>query len=544
MTSNVADLLRQAAAREPDKVALSEATGGRAVSFAALDELVDRMVTGLADSGVRGGQRVLIATRNRIEFVVTYLAVLRARAIAVPVSPRSTTGELLRMLVDSGARVVVADETTESLVRDSVAGVTEALAAGEHPMRVGATEASAVPVAPAEQRPQPPLVITMGTPQPGEARWADLVTRLEPPVPAREDPEALAALLYTGGTSGRPRAAMLSHRALLANIEQVARVDPPMMRPGDVVLGVLPLCHIYGLNAVLGQCLNQCARLVLEETFDPEGTLDLIEDEAITVLPVAPAVFAYWRVVPGLEERLGPVRVVLSGSAPLAPQLSEEFTERTGLVVHQGYGLTETAPVVTSTMVHQGTVPTGSVGSALPGVELRLADTDGREPASQDGGEILVRGDNLFSGYWPDGADGPGPDGWFATGDVGYLDEAGDLVLVDRVPDLINVSGFNVYPSEVEDRIREIDEVSEVAVVGADDESTGERVVAYVRPRHVREVDRDELAGRVHRHCTGLARFKQPLEVHVVDELPTSVTGRVQRGRLRSRARRSTELLE
>ena len=245
-------------------------------------------------------------------------------------------------------------------------------------------------------------------------------------------------------------------------------------------MGVLPLFHVYGLNAVLGQVLRQHARLVLVNGFDSEGSLDLIEDEAISVVPVAPPVFAYWMQVPGLEDRLGPVRLVLSGSAPLSPELTDAFSARTGVAVHQGYGLTEAAPVVTSTLCSKNPTPR-SVGAALPGIEIRLVDDAGREPSDEDGGEIHIRGDNLFSGYWPDGADGPGEEGWWATGDVGYLDPSGDLYLVDRVKELVIVSGFNVYPSEVEDVIAELPEVAEAAVIGVDDPETGEAVVAYVR---------------------------------------------------------------
>ena len=251
---------------------------------------------------------------------------------------------------------------------------------------------------------------------------------------------------------------MLTHRALVANLEQVATVEPPMIHSDDVVLGVLPLFHVYGLNAVLGGVLRHRAKLVLAERFDPEGTLDLIEDEACSVVPVAPPVFAHWRDVDALEERLGPVRLVLSGSAPLAADVIDEFTDRTGIPVHQGYGLTEAAPVVTTTLRSEKPEP-GSVGSPLDGIELRLVDDD-RVPLSgadlSDPGEIEIRGANLFSGYWPDGADGPDDDGWWPTGDVGVLDGAGDLHLVDRVKDLVIVSGFNVYPTEVEAVLLEV----------------------------------------------------------------------------------------
>jgi long-chain acyl-CoA synthetase len=336
---------------------------------------------------------------------------------------------------------------------------------------------------------------------------------------------------------------MLSHRALLANIEQVAAVDPPMITGRDVVLGVLPLFHVYGLNAVLGQVLRQQARLVLVDGFDPEGVLDIVEDEAVSVLPVAPAVFARWRDLPGLGDRFGPVRLVLSGSAPLLPELVDDFTAATGVAVHQGYGLTEAAPVVTSTLCSRRPGPR-SVGAALPGIRLRLVDDRGLEPDGGDAGEIVVAGDNLFSGYWPDGADGP-DDGWFATGDVGYLDPDGDLYLVDRVKELVIVSGFNVYPSEVEEVIAELPEVAEAAVIGVEDDDTGEAVVAFVKPA-AGEVDEAVLVDAVLRHCADrLARFKRPSAVHVVDAFPHTITGKVQKGRLRAtQRRRSLGLLE
>jgi long-chain acyl-CoA synthetase len=192
--------------------------------------------------------------------------------------------------------------------------------------------------------------------------------------------------------------------------------------------------------------------------------------------------------------------------------------------------------VVTSTLCSKQPSPR-SVGAALPGIEIRLVDETGHEPAAEDGGEIHVRGDNLFSGYWPDGADGPDEDGWWATGDVGYLDPTGDLYLVDRLKELVIVSGFNVYPVEVEDVITELPEVAGAAVIGVEDEHTGEAVVAYVKPTAAGASD--ALADLVRAHCEQrLARFKQPSVIHVVDQLPYTPTGKVQKGRLRATERR------
>jgi long-chain acyl-CoA synthetase len=234
---------------------------------------------------------------------------------------------------------------------------------------------------------------------------------------------------------------------------------------------------------------------------------------------------------------------MLSGSAPLSAEVIDKFGEATGIPVHQGYGLTEAAPIVTSTLCSRE-LKNGSVGAALPGIEIKLLDDVGHEPEGDDPGEIWIRGANVFSGYWPDGEDGPDEEGWWGTGDVGFLDASGDLFLVDRVKELVIVSGFNVYPVEVEEVIREVDGVAEAAVIGVDDPVTGEAVVAYVvaGPSAVA----DAVAGAVRDHCARrLARFKQPSRIEVVDELPLTVTGKVQKGRLRGlERRRALGLLE
>ncbi len=522
MNANVSELLIEAARRAPDKVAVVDITTGRRTTWAELEDEVARVAHGLAAAGMVAGYRVMIAISNRTEFITCYLGALRARLVAVPVNPRSTTGELARMIADSGSRMVIGDAATIANVRQSVAGLADALD--------GADEELAARVV-------VPRVVTVGTTLlPGEQSYDQLIRDPGRELPVATDDEALAVLLYTSGTSGRPRAAMLTHRALVANVDQAMRVKPEMIHADDVVLGVLPLFHVYGLNAVLGQVIGQAARLVLVEGFDPEGSLNIIDDEAVSVLPVAPPVFAYWMPLEGLEDRLGSVRLVLSGSAPLSPEVIAAFQERTGVAVHQGYGLTEAAPVVTSTLC-SSEAKIGSVGSALPDVEIRLVDDDGHPPEGEDPGEIQIRGANLFSGYWPDGTDGPGPEGWWGTGDVGFLDPDGDLFLVDRLKELVIVSGFNVYPVEVEDVISELDVVVEAAVIGVPDPMTGEAVAAFVKaaPGHSAE----DVVARVEAHCAErLARFKRPTAVTIVDQLPHTVTGKVAKGRLRATERR------
>ncbi len=522
---DVAALVGAAARDLPDRLAVVEA-GGRGMTWSQLDDEVGRIATGLGTSGVLAGHRVLLVLGNRLEFVTTYLGVLRAQAVAVPVNPGSPPAELAALLVDCGARLVVADTDTLPAVREAVARTEVRRAAHD------------------EGRPVPRVVAVGAEPASGEATYDDLRAETVRPVPPLPDPEKLAVLLYTSGTSGRPRGAMLTHRALLANVDQVAAVDPPMIHSDDVVLGVLPLFHVYGLGAVLGGVIRHRAKLVLTDRFDPEGTLDLIEDEACSVVPVAPPVFHAWRGVDALAERLGPVRMILSGSAPLPAEVVEEFTASTRVPIHQGYGLTEAAPVVTSTLLSAVPKP-GSVGAALRGIDLRLVDDDGHPldgAQAEDPGEIQIRGANLFSGYWPDGADGPGSDGWWATGDVGFLDPDGDLYLVDRVKEIVIVSGFNVFPTEVEAVLHEVPGVRQAAVVGVPDERTGEAVVAYVVPAP--DVTADSVRAAV--HAAGeerLAPYKRPGRVEIVEALPHTVTGKVRKGVLRGAERRRANRL-
>lgn len=531
MSVHLPDLLRRAADERPDRTALVEAAGRR-VTWSELDAEVDRFASGLSTLGLVAGYRVMLVLPNRVEFVTAYLAALRARLVVVPVNPRSATGEVVRMMADSGARLVLADAETVTTVRQAVAGLEDALTGADEALRA---------------RTVVPRVLVVDAPAlPAEQTYASLLAG-EPVAqpPGAPDPESLAVLLYTSGTSGRPRAAMLTHRALAANIEQAATAEPAMLTGDDVVLGVLPLFHVYGLNAVLGQVLRTGARLVLTEGFDVEGTLALVEDEAVSVVPVAPPVLAYWRSVPDLRERLSGVRLVLSGSAPLPPEVRTDFEARSGVAVHEGYGLTEAAPVVTSTLLSP-TPRAGTVGPPLPGVEVRIVDDHGHDTGGEDPGEVRIRGANLFSGYWPDGADGPDAQGWYSTGDVGYLDDEGNLVLVDRLEELVIVSGFNVYPVEVEEVVLEVDAVAQAAVIGAESPETGEAVVAYVTRAPSTSLSDAEIAEAVRDHCAvRLARFKQPSEVHVVDELPHTPTGKIAKGRLRAvQRRRDLGLLE
>jgi long-chain acyl-CoA synthetase len=507
---NLADLVSETARRDSSHLGLIELADGRELSWGQLDAAVDAEAARLVGGGLRPGQRVVVRLPTSAAFCVSLFGVLRAGAVVVPTGPGGTGRELDRVLESSGATLLVA--APHDLTAQQSAG------------RIGVARLD-----------PPALDATAAGPVPGPAAGG----------------EDLAVLAFTSGTSGQPRGVMLSHRALLANLEQCAALRPAPVTAADRVLLALPLFHSYGLGPGLLQVANSAATAVLAQRFDAEEALAAVHQYRVTVVVGVPQMYRAWLRLP--PERLAAgmrtVRLFSSGAAPLQPAVLAGIREVTGLEVFEGYGLTETGPVLTSTLV-TGVVKPGSVGRPLPGapscgvdpVELRLVDAGGR-PLPTEGddedaggtGRVAVRGPNLFSGYWPDGASGPaelpglGP-GWFRTGDVGYLDADGDLYLVDRADDLIIVNGFNVYPREVEDVLCEHPEVREAAAIGMPHPRTGEAVRAVVVPV---EGAQPSAAGLIEHCAVRLARFKVPVEVALVDALPHLPTGKLARRLLR-----------
>jgi long-chain acyl-CoA synthetase len=471
---NLADLVRRQAQARPAGVALVQPRPvRRTMTWAELDRRVDAVAAGLSAHGLLAGHRIAICGPNSIEFVVAYFATLRAGYVAVPINPESTLIELRRMINDCGARVL--------------------FAAANQPLQ-GIHQVDLTPD--------------------GLDQLSDPTAQ---PVSSPRDPEALAVLLYTAGSSGEPKAAMLTHRALLSHLHNVVSLQ--VLDGNDVVLAVLPLFHVFGLNAVLGSWAMSGARLVIMDGFD--GVADVLAAEKITNLPLVPPMLARILDDQRAVASLGSVTRVVSGAAPLSIDLRDQFTARTGLRVEQGYGLTEAAPGVTGTFGGDA-LGHGHVGRPLPGVEVRIGD--GTEPTEP--GEIWIRGPNVFSGYWPDGSGGPDAEGWFATGDVGYMIDD-ELFLVDRSRELIIVNGFNVYPAEVEEAIAELPEVESVAVIGRPHWRTGEQVVAFVTGAGLG-------VAAINEHCaTRLAKFKRPSQVWIVEELPRGIAGKVRKGVLR-----------
>ena len=493
---NLSELVRTAAERSPDTPAFL--SGTTSTSWREVDAQVDAAAAALAGLGLEPGDRVGISLANTLDFPVAYFGVLRAGMVAVPLNPGYTAQELRWTLSDSGARAVVVSPSGSDVLRP----LADELPALEH-------------------------VLVAGT------SWRDLLEAAAGQRPRTAGGgEDLAVLLYTSGTSGRPKGAMLPHRALLANLDQTARIEPPVMTADDVVLLVLPLFHVYGLNAALGSVARHGATGLLVERFDPVETLAEVRRAGVTNVVGAPPMYVAWSMLPDVEEAFSRVRLALSGAAPLPPAVLRRVLDVTGHHVFEGYGLTETAPVLTTTLMSEVAKP-GSIGRPVPGVEVRLLDERGAPVEDGDPGEVVVRGDNLFVGYWPDASGGPDDDGWFATGDVALLDGDGDLHLVDRRQDLVLVSGFNVYPREVEDVLLTHPEVAEAAVLGIPHPYTGEAVKALVVRVPGSRLTAEDLIAHA---ASSLARFKCPTAVEFVPELPRGATGKVRKGRLRELA--------
>jgi long-chain acyl-CoA synthetase len=440
----------------------------------------------------------VIAMYNVPHFIFALYGIVRAGAVAVPLNVMLTEAETKTILEDAEPRVVLAAGTFGRQVASVAKGVS-----------------SVEKVVHADD-------------------WSDL-DKADGSVEAIGGDDDLAVLAYTSGTTGVPKGAMLSHANLLANLDQQMAIPHDTVYEDDVILLSLPLFHIFGLNVPLGLMVKNGASGVLLERFEPVPTLEIIDERKITVLCGAPPMYLAWTTTPGADQYdLSSVRLAISGAAPIAEDVIRNFHELFGLDIDEGYGLTETSPTLTSNRMAEKPRP-GSVGKPLPGVDLRIVDEAGNDVELGDPGEIIVKGPNVFKGYWRDeeATEQVFVEGWLRTGDVAVKDDEGFLYLVDRKRDLVIVSGFNVFPSEVEHALLENPKVRDAGVIGVPHEYRGETIKAYVVLVPGEASSEEELLADV---GTRLARFKLPESIEIVDELPRLLSGKVLRRALRTEA--------
>ncbi|MFD7861223.1 long-chain fatty acid--CoA ligase [Streptomyces sp. NPDC057682] len=517
---------RDSVGRTPDHPALAYFDGR--LTYRETDELSDSVAGHLAGRGLERGDRVAIMLQNTPQFVLALLGAWKAGATVVPLNPMYKSAEVGHVLKDSEVTALIcSDRSWEAYLRETAAAAPS--------VRITVTACELDLQTTNDER-------VLGFPRlPAPDDTDDLVTvaRQGLAAPAGREPAAedVALISYTSGTSGTPKGAMNSHGNIMVNAERQRTGHP--VPEGAAYFALAPLFHITGMVCQLAACLTNAGTLVLAYRFHPGVVLDAFAEHrpAYTVGPST--AFMALAATPGVTpDHFSSFRVISSGGAPLPPALVEKFREGFGPYIRNGYGLTEcTAPCASVPPEREAPVDpvsgTLSVGVPGPDTVVRIVDENGADVPFGEQGEIAVRGPQVVSGYWrlPEATAAAFPDGELRTGDIGFMDREGWLYVVDRKKDMINASGFKVWPREVEDVLYTHPAVREAAVVGVPDPYRGETVRAYVSLRPGATAAPDELGA----YCKErLAAYKYPREVEILEELPKTASGKILRRELRS----------
>jgi long-chain acyl-CoA synthetase len=481
---NLALSLRAAAASRPDHVAITHA--GRSLTVGELEARSARAAALLAARGVGRGDRVAIQLPNVPAFVDFYFATLRLGAVVVPVNPLLRAAESAFTLEDAEARVLIAWHEAEAPEGGAGAGVESIRI--EEPFGGSALDG---------------------------IEGDDAVVEV--------DPAATAVILYTSGTTGRPKGAELTHRNLGLNTRAV--IAELGIGADDVLLGTLPLFHSFGQTCTLNSSIAVGARLALLTRFDAEAAIELVDREGVTILMGVPTMLAGIATAAADHGPFRGLRIVASGGAPLPREQAENFERVTGIPVLDTWGLSETSPA--ATLNRPGATRAGSVGRPIQGVEVCAVGDEGEGLPAGETGQLAIRGHNVMKGYWrrPEAtAAAITPEGWFLTGDLGRVDDDGYVYVIGRLKDMIIRGGLNVYPREVEEVLHRHPAVSEAAIVGVPDERLGEEVGAAVVLAPGAGIAPEELRDWLKER---VAPFKYPRQVWMLDELPKGPTGKI-----------------
>ena len=502
MKFNLAVTLRETASATPDKaVAIYE--GGR-LSYGELDLLSDRLAAGLDVAGLRPGDRVGVQLPNIPQFLIAYFGILKAGGVVVPLNVLYKAPEVAFHLGHCGARIFItwAGVLAEALAGAEAAGVREVYA-------VGHVEDDAGP------RPFEQLI---ATPASG-------------PRLAETDMTDTAVIMYTSGTTGRPKGAELTHLQLYMNADIPGRLFD--VKPDDVVITVLPLFHIFGLSSILNVCVRFGCTMSLIPRFDPAAVLTAVQRDRATIFEGVPAMFIGLLAYPDLGQYdLSSLRIAISGGASIPGPVLDAFEQRFGVLILEGYGLTETASTTTFNRSASDR-RIYSVGKPIWGTQTQVWDSDGKAlpPGEDNVGEVMTRGLHVMKGYLnnPEASAAAFTGDWFHTGDLGYFDEDGFLFIAGRIKELIIRGGYNVYPLEIEDVLHSHPAVAEAAVVGIPDARLGEEVMAFVILRPGASLTAAELIA----YCKQrMAAYKYPRVIEFRHELPKNALGKVLKDEL------------
>lgn len=505
---NIFDALERAKTYFPDKEALL--FKGKTTSYQDLYEQVCRLSSALKGRlGLQRGDRVAVFLPNIPEFALSYYAVVGLGAISASLNVMLKRDEVEFILNDCGAKVLI----TAAHLLDQVPGTSEI--------------------------PTVEGILCVDEPdRAGVLSFRDLLSGFSSPHIAKAslEGEEGGAILYTSGTTGKPKGVLLSHGNLISNV--YATSHHTKMGPEDRLICYLPLFHCFGQNFIMNASVNAGATLILHERFIPDEILDSIRVNRVSMFFGVPTVYLRLLELPNIEEYLDPARYFFSAAAPMPVEVARKWRERFGRVIYEGYGLTETSPFASYN--HDFFYREGSVGTPIENVEMKIIDEKGDDLPPGEVGEIAIKGPNVMKEYYrrPEETAQAIRDGWFFTGDIGRMDEEGYFYLVDRAKDMINVSGFKVWPREVEDVLLEHPALSEVAVVGVPDLISGEAVKAFAVLKGNAVVQEQDLID----FCRSrVAVYKAPRSVEFLEALPKTPAGKILKRELRAmEARKST----
>jgi long-chain acyl-CoA synthetase len=507
------------------------------LTYRQLTDEVDRFATALAGLGVTSGTRVAIQLPNLPQTVIAFYAVLRLGGVVVMTNPLYVEREIEHQWNDAGCDVAI---TTDFLFASRIAGIRSRLTV-RHYIIASIPEYLRFPLnllAPLKlRRATPPLMATVAE-GPGIHFMRPLIKRTPPNLPAAPiDMDAPAALQYTGGTTGVAKGAILTHRNLSCNVQQVASWFVGAQRGKEVMLGCLPFFHVFGMTVSMNFPVHAAGAMVLmPNPRDIPLMMQSIAKHRVTLFPAVPAMFNAIINAPGLEKiDLTSVASCFSGGAPLPPDVLERFEALTGSKIVEGYGLTETSPVTHANPLN-GTRKIGSIGVPFPNTDVKVVHVDDAttEVSAGEQGELLIKGPQVMPGYWNKPAESAAAltDGWLHTGDIARVDEDGYCFIVGRKKDMIIAGGYNIYPDEVDAVLMAHPAVHESATIGVPDPTRGETVKSFVvlRPGHSASAD-DLIA-----HCRReLAAYKIPRAIAFLDELPKSSALKILRRELREK---------
>ncbi len=489
---NVASNLERAARFFPDNPAVSFA--GREITYSRLDEEASRVASALLATGLTPGDHVALCGANCLEWIIAYFGILKVGTVAVTLSGSLSFDELALLANHAKPRVVLTDRVSDFQRLKAAPWLEQVIALHDEPGPAG--------------------LMHRGTDR------VKAVDRLRTDV---------AAILYTGGTTGIPKGVMLTHENINLSAHNVAFSEHST--ESDRALCFLPLNHVFGQMHIMNATILSAGCLELLPSFNLDEVLDILKMGRVTKLFAVPTVYTRLLTMAGLRERLGKVRYCFSAAASLPAEIIHQWKEMTGIDISEGYGMTESASAVTYN--HYCRHVAGSVGETVPGIEVQIRDMKGAGLGVGEEGEICIKGHNIMKGYLNNPSeteDAFWPDGWYRSGDVGILDRDGYLFIVDRIKDMIITGGENVYPREVEEVLYTMPEVREAAVIGIPDREWGERVIAFIVAKEGHSLNVPAMKSFLK---SRLSPFKVPKEYIAVDELPKNAAGKILKRELR-----------